>query len=226
MDQRLNQAISAARAGETRNAQRLLADVLKDDPDQVQAWFLLSHLVDAPEQQTAYLSKVLTLEPGHQQARQRLAWLRSGATGGAVGSVPQPVTMPYIPIAEEGMDFLAQAEADTLPSWMSADDVPAQEIRVTAVPLQQPAKPPAEPLPDWLQTPVDQTWVEGKGKPVAEVAEPPSPAPKPVKMPIPKPTKPTPTAKPDVTRWNLLLILLVVVAVLVAILLVRSLLAL
>ncbi len=157
MDSRLQEAIGAARAGETRTAQQLLTDVLKDDPAQVQAWFLLSHLVESPQKQQAYLGKVLALDPGHEQARQRFALLRSGQTGGAAQAAP---IKPAARVADAELDVVVQAEGDTLPEWMAED---AELVQVdTAVPtLEAAAAQTAAPeeLPDWLQESVSDEFL-------------------------------------------------------------------
>lgn len=72
MNPKLQQAMVAARSGQEKTAQFLLTQVLKDDPDEVQAWFLLSHLVDSDQRQRAYLQKTVSLDPSHEIAMQRL----------------------------------------------------------------------------------------------------------------------------------------------------------
>ncbi|MCI0395552.1 MAG: hypothetical protein L0332_10085 [Chloroflexi bacterium] len=89
MNVQLQQAIAAARAGKKAQAQVLLARVLKDEPDNVHGWFLLSTLVDSPEQQIRYLNKVLEIDPTNVRAREHLAQL------GAESTTPEP------PLAQE-----------------------------------------------------------------------------------------------------------------------------
>jgi len=75
MNPKLQQAMSAAREGRSKEAQVLLTQILSQDPEEAQAWFLLSHLVDSEQKQLAYLKKVLALDPHHEKAAQRLAHL-------------------------------------------------------------------------------------------------------------------------------------------------------
>ncbi len=75
MNQHLKQAIAAARAGKEPQAKVLLARVIKDEPENVNAWFLLSSLADTEEQKVQHLEKVLELQPDHAVASQQLAEL-------------------------------------------------------------------------------------------------------------------------------------------------------
>jgi hypothetical protein len=77
MNPKLQQAIVAARAGQRKEAQLLLAQLLQDNPEEVHAWFLLSHLVDSEQKQLAYLKKTVELDPNHAKATQQLAQLES-----------------------------------------------------------------------------------------------------------------------------------------------------
>lgn len=213
MEQQMKEAINAARQGETENAQRLLVDLLQQDAEQEQAWFLLSHLVDAPQQQQAYLGKVLALNPAHTQARQRLLYLRQGET-----AVAPP------PVAPEDMDMEAQAAGDTVPSWMGADiSAVPEEIREereeTAV------APEAEPVPDWLQEPLAEGWDEEEAeKEETPIPEPTLPAETtekalpPSKVTVKKsaPTKAESAVAAPSPLWNVLLYVLILMAVIVA----------
>ncbi|HUM69941.1 MAG TPA: hypothetical protein PLK31_13975, partial [Chloroflexota bacterium] len=99
MNQALLEAIAATRANNKREAQLLLATNLKENPDDVQSWYLLSMLVDSKEKQALYLSKALALDPNHPKAQERLAHLQ---------------TVETIAISDEPLDFLAQSEGATL----------------------------------------------------------------------------------------------------------------
>ena len=79
MKQEFQQAIVAARSGKVKESQFLLAQVLQDDPQDAQAWFLLSQLVDDEHLQQDYLSKVLAIEPNHEHARQQMDLLEETA---------------------------------------------------------------------------------------------------------------------------------------------------
>ncbi|RMG94693.1 MAG: hypothetical protein D6706_13405 [Chloroflexi bacterium] len=95
MTNKLQEAIDATRNGNTKQAIRLLTEILKENPDETHAWFLLSHLVDSPSKKMAYLRKVLALDPEHPKARQRLAYLQAveqeSTSEPEVHLAPQPV---------------------------------------------------------------------------------------------------------------------------------------
>ncbi len=106
MNQKLQQAMAAAQSGKSREAQVLLTQVLSEEPEEVQAWFLLSHLVESKQKQLAYLKKVVELDPGHEKAVERLSELEmSDARLPAVGTAE-----PEEPIS------------GTLPDWVTAVD--------------------------------------------------------------------------------------------------------
>lgn len=83
MNQHLKQAIAAAHAGKKPQAKVLLARVIKDEPENANAWFLLSSLADTDEQKIQHLQKVLELQPDHPTAADQLAKL--------VPTPPEPV---------------------------------------------------------------------------------------------------------------------------------------
>jgi hypothetical protein len=71
-DERLHQAIAAARAGKYPEAKVLLNRLLEDDPNNANALFLLSALSETKEQQIERLNRVLEIQPDHSGARSRL----------------------------------------------------------------------------------------------------------------------------------------------------------
>jgi hypothetical protein len=73
MNDRLREAISIARSGETREAQLLVAAILENSPDDPQAWYLMSHLVESPARRAVYLYKAVSLDPYNERAKAELA---------------------------------------------------------------------------------------------------------------------------------------------------------
>lgn len=187
MNEKLQQAISAARSGQETEAQLLLTQVLKENPDETQAWFLLSTLVDSESKKIAYLGKVLTLEPDHQMAKKMLARLQIGAEAEAETGIEreteieemvtgidaeedetpsEPVVVSY-----NSADFLAQQKGDTLPEWLIEEE--GLEITEEAITAQVESVPEATSdeaaeIPDWLKDEVPESWSEET--PVAETA--------------------------------------------------------
>ncbi len=224
MDERLQAAIGAARAGETRTAQHLLTEVLKDDPNQVHAWFLLSHLVESRQKQQAYLSRVLTLDPHHELARQRLALLRSDEAGGAVAPAAPSSPQPVVAAAAE-MDILAQAEGDTLPDWL-VEDAALVQLPETAVAPTPAAQPAPEALPEWLQEGVSPEFLGIQPKEEMSTPAPAAPSKTAVAArPQPAPITPEQEAirQAAVRRWNLILAILVILALITLLLFINAL---
>ncbi len=75
MNEQFQQAVVASRAGQIKEAQFLLAQSLQDEPDNADAWLLLSQLVDSKEKQEAYLAKAVALDPDHALANEYQATL-------------------------------------------------------------------------------------------------------------------------------------------------------
>jgi hypothetical protein len=80
MNDRLREAIAVARSGEMREAQLLVAAVLESSPDNAQAWYVMSHLVDSPARRAAYLYKAVSLDPYNERARAELAQFPTAVT--------------------------------------------------------------------------------------------------------------------------------------------------
>ncbi len=64
----LDQAIAMAKKGDTEEAQQILAGYLAATPDNDQAWYLMSQLVDSDARRAVYLGKTLALNPWHERA--------------------------------------------------------------------------------------------------------------------------------------------------------------
>jgi hypothetical protein len=150
MSQKLQEAVAAARAGETETAQRLLASLLLENPDEVHAWFLLSHLVESESKQIAYLKKVVALDPTHAKARQRLKQVQPSPI--PAGTTTEDVSP--LPISTDPFDYEAQADAETIPEWMVGDE--AATLAATAVAATESAADEPMEIPDWLQTSLEE----------------------------------------------------------------------
>jgi hypothetical protein len=204
MNEKLQQAISAARNGQETEAQLLLTQVLKENPDETQAWFLLSTLVDSESKKIAYLGKVLTLEPDHQMAKKMLARLQVGGEAEAETETETEteVVVDGIDVEEDETpsapvvvsyntaDFMAQQKGDTLPEWLIEEEgLEITEEAEAAQPesIQEAIPDEAAEIPDWLQNEVPESWSEEA--PVAEtaLAVDDMPDAKPEKSPAPKP---------------------------------------
>lgn len=174
----LHEAIIAARNGETERAQRLAAEIIQDNPDDANAWYLLSQLVDSDARRAAYLGKVLALAPNHERARAELDALPPELAE----SLSQPGL--FVPVAEEAPAYV--------PSSPEPWDVetPFEEVQPTEVPewLAQPAAEVEAPAP----LPVMPPSIGPAAEPVAQPAIPPpvAPAPRPTPKAAPPPPPP------------------------------------
>lgn len=126
MNQHLKQAIAAARAGKNPQAKVLLARVIKDEPDNANAWFLLSTLADTEEQKVQHLQKVLELEPNHPAAAEQLAEL--------VPTPPEPVEEFSPDFMSDTLEYVPETDNDGAtniyprPEIIDTADVPEVEV--------------------------------------------------------------------------------------------------
>ncbi len=72
----LASAIAAAKAGNKAEARQLLAQVLRNDPQNEPAWLWLSGVVGTDDERIDCLERVLAINPGNPHARRGLAVLR------------------------------------------------------------------------------------------------------------------------------------------------------
>jgi hypothetical protein len=136
MNDRLREAISVARSGETREAQLLVTAILENSPDDAQAWYLMSHLVESPARRAVYLYKAVSLDPYNERAKAELAQFPAAVTyvlsnpggGSPVGMIESP--------SQDGV-------SDDLPEVLR----PADEVLSDQLPLA--------PASDRYSAPVD-----------------------------------------------------------------------
>ena len=74
--QTVNEAIAALKAGDKAEARKLLMAVLDDDPQNEDAWLVLSAAVDDPMRKRQCLETVLEINPDNQVARRGLERLQ------------------------------------------------------------------------------------------------------------------------------------------------------
>lgn len=136
MSTSLDQAISAAKKGKTDKAQHLLADYLATSPDDDQAWYLMSQLVDSNARRAVYLGKTLALNPWHERA-----WAEFYSLPPDVISMLETSGTTSTPAATEAVAATATAAAVTtvtaeaaLPEWLQpvAGDQPIAVQSVAA----------------------------------------------------------------------------------------------
>src|SRR5512145_591785 len=75
MRDRLQEAITAAQAGQRAEARGLLMQVVEADERNETAWMWLAGVLDDPEEMRICLENVLHLNPANERAQQGLAWI-------------------------------------------------------------------------------------------------------------------------------------------------------
>lgn len=73
MDDFTQQGIAALKAGDKTEARHLLTQAVRQDKQNVLAWYALSFAMDKEKDQVFCLQQVLKLDPNHAKAQQRLA---------------------------------------------------------------------------------------------------------------------------------------------------------
>lgn len=157
MSDKLQQAIQATRAGDTKNAQFLLTQAIQEDPNDPQSWYLLSLLVDDKEKKQAYLEKVIELDPDHAKAHEQLVTI-SETVVPEIESIEEPQSeAAAVVLSSDSPDLEAQDEGETLPDWM-ADDLPPTEDKAEETVVETAAIVEEEVVPDWLEGDLDEDW--------------------------------------------------------------------
>ena len=133
----LQEAIAAVKAGQTVRARQLLITILRQDPNNEQAWLWMSAVVDTDEAKAMCLEKVLALNPQNAAARRGLSALRSHL-------VPVPAT----PRAEQKtVEPVAVAPEEAEPVEKAASPLtPAMDTTSTAHTTKA-AAPPSKKIP-------------------------------------------------------------------------------
>lgn len=202
MDAKLQQAVDSLRAGDKVEAQKTLVELVQENPDEVQGWYLLSLIVDSKEQQAAYAAKALALDPNHEKAQEHLAQLQT-----------EPA-LAVTAVTTEAPDLITQEQSNTLPDWMASDEELVTAMAVATA--ETSTDSPEEELPDWIQEPVSDSWIKSdEPAPVQTAAPEPKPA-EDTAVSQPKTAKPK-EKKKKVNRLDLILGLLVVAVIIIVI---------
>ncbi|MDT8304996.1 MAG: hypothetical protein RRC07_03585 [Anaerolineae bacterium] len=159
MKEELEQAFAAIKNGEEEQARVLLAQMLKDDPDYVPGWVLLSKLAPNRIQKAAFLDKILALDPDHVYARQEMEALEAGVS-----------TMPETEPASESESEIVAAEVAEVDALAGAAEAAPVEAPPDAAEVT-----PAAGLPSADEADTAPEFVAEEGQ-VDLVEEPEEPA--------------------------------------------------
>lgn len=204
MKEELQQAFAAIKSGHEDQARVLLAQMLKDDPEYVPGWVLLSKLAPNNLQKAAFLEKILTLDPNHAYARQEIEKLGAGVAAAPeswgtgiegeesleealseVGEAPV-VAPPEVHVYDVGA---AVAEAGMTPAAFAAEEAtfePAEaepvetkarpHLPISEEPYDFDAQAAANTLPPWLAEDEELLVAEAGGEGPGEAERmPPEP---------------------------------------------------
>lgn len=109
----LVQAIELLKAGQASQAAVLLANVLKEEPELVQGWYMLGLALEDEEKKIRAFKRVLKLDPSHEKARKQLEKLEDQGLSTPVRTPePEPEIEPAPPPAPAVQDDF------NLPDWM------------------------------------------------------------------------------------------------------------
>ncbi len=76
MDNNLQQAIALIKSGKKKDGGQILAEIVKKEPRNIDAWLWLTSCVNSNEQRIYCLKKVLEIDPNHNAARSALSKLQ------------------------------------------------------------------------------------------------------------------------------------------------------
>ena len=114
MANKLNQAVRFIEAGKEANARRLLADVLKSDPTDEEAWVLMAAVAETYELRKKCLREALRLNPGNKTALKGLENLGRQPQHAPLTGIPTPPRSQSSYSILKGIAYAAGALAVTI----------------------------------------------------------------------------------------------------------------
>lgn len=83
VEQELRKAVNNIKQGKKEDARNIVEDVIKNDPNNADAWYLLSFIANTPEEVKRYLEKTIAINPSHEKAIQKLRKIQDQPAIGA-----------------------------------------------------------------------------------------------------------------------------------------------
>lgn len=133
---KLQQAYQLIRSGEKTEAVKLLLPIVRADPENADAWWLLANAVDKSDQARRALQQVLKVRPNDQRARRFLEQL--GGTPPPARTAPPPTTF------DEDVPFTTSSAPAVYEDDPFADDLPPVEEDVWEDPFASDASDRAD----------------------------------------------------------------------------------
>ncbi|MEJ2485027.1 MAG: hypothetical protein P8Y68_04760 [Anaerolineales bacterium] len=137
----LKQAAELIKTGKTKPARGLIINVLREDPENAQAWYMLSFTVPKIDKQIYALQQVIRLVPDHQKAIDRLSKLsdataQNATTGKTEKSIEISNTLSSKETIETpGEDLLSQRLFGEAPSEKEPRKVVEEEVKESKPPV-------------------------------------------------------------------------------------------
>ena len=158
----LDEALEAIQQGQTDKAQRILVDLLEENSQDAETWFLLSATVDNHRTTAHCLRNALAIDPEHDGARQMMAKLaqqvgigaltvmRVGANSAAMGKHCPYCSGPFrvreevvfCPACNVSHHFECWAENNHACAGTLCEGFSLEEIYSSLLPMQPPAAVP------------------------------------------------------------------------------------
>jgi Tol biopolymer transport system component len=164
MDTRLFDGIRAARAGQTKTAQAILADLVRDDPDNEQAWLWLATTVEDVEHKISCLQQALRINPNNEEAAEEIDRLQAQVAAGGVEEAP--ITTRAQSASAQAQSASAQAQTASAQAEQPEPELPYVILADEGEPVSEGEKPPSQEAGG--ETPVAATQL-----PEAEAEPPP-----------------------------------------------------
>ena len=140
MREQLQQALVAVKNGQEEQARSILAQLLKEQPNNVAGWILLSKLAQTEVQKAAFLRKVLELDPENEYAAFEMALL--------AGEAEEEPSEPVLVGTEEEQEGIDEAQLPApAPAALEVEGAPAEAVAEVAE---------LEPTPEAELPPPDQ----------------------------------------------------------------------
>jgi hypothetical protein len=136
MNQFVNSALASIKQGDKNKAIELLKQAIASNQNDVDAWLVLSALMDHPERKRQCLNRVLTLEPANRIAREEMLKLDRAAMGNAMAA------QPSYPVREKSVQVSPpQAEPVQVqqPALNTRVDFGAESSNLQPRPMTKPA---------------------------------------------------------------------------------------
>lgn len=125
MTEQLKRAAALIKQGEKGQASQVLRSILREDPQNVEAWWMLSYTFDSPEKAQQALERALSLDPSHAASNKRMATLQGKpAPAVAPAAVPAQAAAPAPRKAQtQGDEYWNKLENPAKPKGGMARDV-------------------------------------------------------------------------------------------------------